>query len=500
MPKILFLPEGTSLEVRDGITIQEAGRNAGLLLDAPCGGHGICKKCKVRIRREENEEPQDVLSCQYRVHEDLIVEHFEGGDKAAILTEGRKALFSVQPVKNGAFHMAVDIGTTTVVVYMLHEGTGEILGTKSRLNPQYPYGSDVISRIQKAVKGDFESMRYQIRKGIWEMIAELCRENKCNPFEMGTLSVVGNPAMQQLFLGIDLDNLIHPPFSAVLHEPQIRKLEEIYPLCSETVLLSIPDIAGFVGADTLGCVLSTDLWRKEERTLMIDIGTNGEMVLGNKDGMTACSTAAGPALEGGRISCGMRGGLGAIDHVWIREGQIECSVIGGGKAKGICGSGLIDAVAVMLDLGILNKRGRIEKDYEEENGQRVFRVTENIFLTQEDIREVQMAKGAIAAGIKLMLKEMNIEEKDVDHLILCGAFGTYMNPKSASRIGLIPETLLAKVEAGGNGAGMGACMLAMDGKLFMKTDEIVSKIQPLELSSIPIFQRTFAQEMTFKMN
>ena len=233
------------------------------------------------------------------------------------------------------------------------------------------------------------------------------------------------------------------------------------------------------------------------------------MVLGNKDRMVACSTAAGPALEGGRISCGMRGGPGAVDHIWMEDDTVCSSVIGWRETlkkgssvpdvevQGLCGSGLIDAIAVMLDLGILNRRGRIQKAYYGDEKNRIYAVTDQISLTQEDIREVQMAKGAIAAGIELMMEELEITYEQVDRVILCGAFGTYMNAKSAARIGLIPEPLLSKVIAGGNAAGMGCRQITMDQKLFALTGKLVQKIEPLDLASLPQFQRTFAKQMAF---
>jgi hypothetical protein len=197
----------------------------------------------------------------------------------------------------------------------------------------------------------------------------------------------------------------------------------------------VPDISGFVGADTVACVLATGLDRQEEMTLLVDIGTNGEMVMGNRHRMVACSTAAGPALEGANIRFGMRGMAGAIDHVTRKDGKIVCSVIGGTEPQGICGSGLIDAVAAALELGLINSRGRIQ------NESRRIPLTEQVFLTQEDIREIQLAKGAIAAGIRLMAKELGITMEQIDRVYLAGAFGSYLDPESACRMGLLPPEL-----------------------------------------------------------
>lgn len=238
----------------------------------------------------------------------------------------------------------------------------------------------------------------------------------------------------------------------------------------------------------MGCVIATRMYAAKDTVLMVDIGTNGEMVLSHKGRMVACSTAAGPALEGANIQFGMRGSPGAIDHV-TEDG---CSVIGGVEAVGICGSGLIDAVAVMLDKGILNKRGRVLT--EDHN----YFLTDKIYLTQEDIRQVQMAKGAIAAGIHLMTEYFGISVSNIDRVILAGAFGSFMDPLSACRIGLLPESLQGKIKAAGNIAGSGAKMLAMNKEQLALTQTLTERVEFLELASLPNFQRVFAKNMSFR--
>lgn len=503
MPRIHFLPDDIFADISVGTTILEAGRIAGLSLDAPCGGNGVCGKCKVYIG------DQEVKACQYTVTEDLEVT-LPGTPKASgILTEGVQGQIELNPVQSGEIHISADLGTTTIVVYLLDGKTGNILGTKSCLNPQYPYGADVISRIQAAQSGDFEKLTSLVRASFGKMIQELCQENGKRMDQIGTMAVVGNPAMQQLFLGISPENLTHPPFSPVLLKPQVQPLSEYFADAGNGVMLIVPDIAGYVGADTVSCILSTEMYRSKEMTLMIDIGTNGEMVLGNCDGLTACSTAAGPALEGGRISCGMRGGPGAVDHIWMEGDTVCSSVIGTQKifrrgmsgekseVKGLCGSGLIDGIAVMLEQGVLNKRGRIQKDYHGDDRNRIYDLTDQIFLSQEDIREVQMAKGAISAGIRLLAEFRGLELEEIDRVVLCGAFGTYMKPESAARIGLIPMELLPKVEAGGNAAGTGSRQIALNQDIFCLSGNLAEKTHALELASLPQFQRVYAKCMAF---
>jgi uncharacterized 2Fe-2S/4Fe-4S cluster protein (DUF4445 family) len=208
--------------------------------------------------------------------------------------------------------------------------------------------------------------------------------------------------------------------------------------------------------------------------------------------MIACATAAGPALEGANIQFGMRASDGAIDHVWLENGEMKYSVIGGGSPEGICGSGLIDAIAVGLKLGQINKRGRIQRE------DRIFPLTQDVYLTQEDIRQVQLAKGAICAGITLLTKQLGVELRDIQKVQLAGAFGSFMNPENACRIGLLPEELHGKIEAVGNAAGSGAKMLACDRNLLPLTQELADRTEFLELGSLPEFPKTFAAAMTFR--
>lgn len=480
MNTIHILPHNTPLSVPAGENLFTALRAANLAPDAPCGGNGKCGKCKVMV------DGVEMLACQAIVDRDMTVTLPQ---KAGlnVLHEGISGVTTVEPKKNGKL-LAFDIGTTSVVCFLLDGMTGRELAKSSMLNPQTVFGADVISRIQRALAGEMAAQTAAIRDGMTQLIRQVIDK----PEDITLVSVVGNPAMQQLFLGISPENLAGVPFDPVLTRAKSVPCGEFLPICPNAKLLIVPDISGYIGADTMGCVLATELYKKETITLMVDIGTNGEMVLGSKHRMIACSTAAGPALEGANIQFGMRGTVGAIDHVWLENREVKCSVIGGGKTLGICGSGLIDAIAVGLEMGLLNKRGRIQ------NEDHVFHLTEDICLTQDDIRQVQLAKGAIYAGIFLMAKQLGVEVKDIEKVQLAGAFGSFLNPKSACRIGLLPEELLDKIEAVGNAAGSGAKMLACDDRLLPLTEELTNRIEFLELASLPEFSRTFAKSMNFQ--
>jgi len=476
---ITLFPSGQTLTAQHGENLLEVLRQAGTAPDAPCGGNGKCGKCAVTVNGRR------VLACGCLVEQDMTVTLPEQ-DSVHILTAGQSAEVQLDPVKPG-YLASFDIGTTTVVCFLM-DPEGTEIAVESMPNPQRPFGADVISRIQRSQKGDREALTNTIRQGMTALLKRCCKRAGIEPGELSVVSVVGNPCMQQLFLGMDVDNLASIPFAPVLTNAQITPAREVLPVCENAVLLTVPDISGYVGADTVGCILASRLYAAEDTVLMVDIGTNGEMVLSRGGRMVACSTAAGPALEGANIQHGMNGSEGAIDHV-TAEG---CTVIGGGKAKGICGSGLIDAVAVMLEKGLLNKRGRVlTEDHS-------FPLRDGVVLTQEDIRQVQMAKGAIAAGIRLMAEHLGIRTADIDRVILAGAFGSYMEPASACRIGLLPEELAGRITAAGNIAGSGSRMLAKDRKQLELAQTLVKKIEFLELANLPTFQRTFAKSMEFR--
>ena len=476
--KVLVMPREDVYIFRDGENLLAGLRSRGVAVDAPCGGNGRCGKCALQVNGEK------VLSCHYAVTGDITVTLPEAAGNR-ILTNGSAKVEKKNPLKEGLL-VAVDIGTTTVVCALLSE-QGETLAVESCVNPQTAFGADVVSRIQCAVKGEREALTRAIRTGLTELIEKCCHRAGVSPEEIGVVSVVGNSCMQQLFLGLDVNNLATVPFAPVLTETAVLQAADYLPNCTHAVMPVVPDIAGFVGADTMGCILAAQMHREKRTVLLVDIGTNGEMVLCSGGKLTACSTAAGPALEGANISCGMRAAEGAIDFV----GPDGIRVIGGGEAKGICGSGLISAVGEMLRTEKLNFRGRILTE------DHTYPLTSDVVLTQDDIRQLQLAKGAIAAGIEMMLDKLDLTAEDVDECILAGAFGSYLDPESACRMGLLPAELLGKITVGGNLAFAGAKMLALDGDNLSLTEEILSQVDYIDLSADEDFMMTFAMQMYF---
>ena len=479
--QITVLPMGRCITVSQPVSLADILRSEKLYIDAPCGGMGKCGKCTVLI------DGTPALACQTIVDRDMTVTL---PDHAVIhvMTDGIKAIAS--HTSQDGHLIALDIGTTTVAAFLLDKN-GTELGCASCLNPQTAFGADVISRIQYALKNGIEPLCRCIRDCVAELISSLCKNADIAPSGISTVSMVGNPAMQQLFLGISLENLAKIPFSPVLKEAKTVPAVEYLPPCTNASILIVPNIAGFIGADTVAGILATGMDKSDEIALLVDIGTNGEMVLGSRHRLIACSTAAGPALEGANIQCGMRGQNGAIDHVWVEDTKLHYSVISNIEPTGICGSGLIDAIAAALELGLLNERGRIL------NESHTIPLSSTVYLTQDDIRQVQTAKGAIAAGIALMIKELGISSDEISHVYLAGAFGSYMNPRSACRMGLLPPELEHKITAVGNAAGSGAKLLAQDRDLLTYTQALTGRIAHLELASHPDFRRCFAKHMRF---
>ena len=439
---------------------------AGLRPDAPCGGRGSCGKCRVLT------DAREVLACRTAVERDVTVLLPEKAE-AVILTADSGQ--TVEADGESKYALAFDIGTTTIAGYLLGGKTGRQLASASCLNPQAQYGADVISRIQYVLDGGAEELKDCVRAALADLTDRLT--SGMGPVDM--TAIAGNTAMHHLLLGIDPRPLVTPPYMPAVFQAMERP-----------GLRVLPNIAGFVGGDTVGCMLAARFDRREELTLLIDIGTNGEMVLGNRHRRMACSTAAGPAFEGAKISCGMRGAEGAVDHVFLGNGRIDFHVIGGGEPAGLCGSGLLDLTAVLLELGQIDESGALADDTYRLPGT-------SVVLTQRDVREVQLAKAAIRAGIELLARKMGVRVEDIREVLLAGAFGNYLTPASACRIGMIPDCLLERIHPVGNAAGEGAKMCAVSRAAFVRAQTLAEETEFLELASMPEFQDCFVDSMEF---
>ncbi|MBI9106613.1 MAG: DUF4445 domain-containing protein [Spirochaetales bacterium] len=419
--------------------------------------------------------------------------------------------------------VAVDIGTTTVVAYLVDlagPGRGRVIDLVSALNEQKGRGGDVISRIEYCMRqpGNLDELGSRIRTQISGMVAELCSRNNISISSIGMLTIAGNSTMTHIFSGFNPLGIAFAPFIPV-HSGLYSGSGTSFGLqagemCSCMVL---PGISAYVGSDITAGIIASEMHKSDELSLLIDIGTNGEIVLGSSRGLSACSTAAGPALEGANISCGMGGVEGAVNSITVSErGEHEVfslSVIGGGKPEGICGSGIVDALAVFLGAGVIDETGRIRTEAEltedgisrgwieclsESGGKPALKVSADIMITQMDIREIQMAKAAIAAGIRTLLSETGRATTDIKRVFVAGGFGAAMNKASAAAIGLFPSDLEPVVEIAGNTAGKGAILAALSARVLDEMVKVSEDVEYIELSTSLKFQQEYMNEMYFR--
>lgn len=418
--------------------------------------------------------------------------------------------------------LAVDIGTTTIAAYLIDLLTGREIGVYSCLNPQRKFGADVISRIQytNEAREKQDEMHSTIIACMNDIVRHFEATNNIRKEDVYTAVFVGNTTMMHFLMNLPAGNIAVSPFIPVttqLHSYPARELGiDISPF---GVSVFAPCVAAYIGADTVGAVVSSGMNEEEDVLLLVDIGTNGEIVLGNKERMYSCSVAAGPAFEGAHVRNGVGGILGAIDKISLERG-LKFTTIGGEKPVGICGSGIVDAAAAMLSRGVMDEMGRILEEDEmdeataEEFGAKIFELegitsfliaksdecnTEtDIVITQRDIREIQNAKAAIAAGIKILAKESGTKLEDIKKVYLAGGFGSYINIESALKIGLLPKALRGKVESIGNAAGAGAVEMLMSSKTMKKASGIKETFQYIELSASKEFVEEYIKSMSFE--
>ena len=414
-----------------------------------------------------------------------------------------------------AYGIAFDIGTTTVVGSLHSLRTGEQLASLAAVNPQAVFGGDLMSRIAYA---QFDQKKLQVLRGrilnqINDFIERMTREAGVAPEHIYKIVMAGNTCMHHLCLGIDTSYLGLAPYAPVVREPIVVPAGEI-PLkrVPNARVCFLPILAGFVGADTIAGIIATRIYESEGIRLLVDIGTNGEVVLGSRDRLLVCSAPAGPAFEGGQVKHGMRGAVGAIEKVSIGE-DVACQVIGDAPAIGICGSGLIDAVAKMRDAGILDAAGRLwrpgvrplagplQARIVKDDGGRAFVLVhagqggrgEDVVLTQNDIRQLQLAKAAIYGGVMMLQRMMGVRDDQIEEVMLSGGFGNYVSIESAVRIGLLPPVPLKRVSYVGNAALLGAQLALMSETERGRAFDIARNIEHVALATRPEFQDIFVE-------
>lgn len=438
----------------------------------PCGGRGVCRKCAVEARG--NVSPPDELerqsgarlSCRMRLL----------GDCEVTLKELSGFSIKTMPVKYtaSALLMAADVGTTTLEIRLFDPQTGALSAGASALNPQVAFAADVIGRISAALEGKGEALQQRVLDTLREM-TEGCPR-------IGRAVITGNTVMLYLLTGRSPKSLAAAPFAADClfgHTEDILGFPAYLPRCT----------GAFTGADLTCAVLASGMTERAETGLLCDIGTNGEIALWHEGKLYVASAAAGPAFEGAGISCGMGGVPGAIDKVWTAQNALDAHVIGGGEPRGICGSGLIDAVAALLRLGRIDQNGTMDGG--------AAPIAGDIQLTQQDIRQVQLAKAAVAAGIETLLEAAGAASGDVRTLFIAGGFGSRLDPRSAAAIGLFPRSLAPRAQVVGNAALGGASRLLLNEQLQKTAEALALAAETIQLSGNPLFAEKYIRHMDF---
>jgi len=496
--------------MKKGITVTVSGKKvhafSGDVLseiigaEKPCGGHGKCGKCRV-IAKGNLSAPSEAelklltrdeiargirLSCVARALGDCTVGMIDDSTTLQIVADGIMGELELFPLFTNC-GIAIDIGTTTIAA-RLYDVHGNVLSEASCLNPQAQWGADVISRIEAALAGEGKSLANAVRDALCNIIAELTAATDAK--HVDAVVITGNTVMLSLLSEQTVEPFSHAPFAVENLFGQTFTAESLslHVLSSDTPVYLPPCISAFVGADITCALLATEIF-KQSIAILADIGTNGEIALWHNGRLSVCSTAAGPALEGVGISMGMRGVAGAIDKVVLQDGKMNAHTIGDKEPKGICGSGLVDAVACMLDGEIIDESGYLEDE--------PFVIRKPVTLMAKDIRMLQLAKSAICAGILTLMAEEGVKPADVSVLYIAGGFGNYLNKESAVKIGLLPERLAEASRTVGNAALGGASMLLLNSKMKTVAENLVQGAAVRELSSNPVFAEQYINGMAF---
>jgi uncharacterized 2Fe-2S/4Fe-4S cluster protein (DUF4445 family) len=484
MTTITLTGSGKRLDASAGTPLRDLLFGEGI--EFPCGGRGSCGGCRVRVvagTLAANAADRAVFSdAELRDGWRLACRHTADTDVSLELAQWQMAILgdseAVAGMPRDGFGIAIDLGTTTIAAQMLDLHSGQVLASETALNAQARHGADVLARAAHALVGGADELTRLIRDQIGAMVSTLAAGKP-----ISRIVVAGNSAMHHLFGGLDMTPLATHPFLPI--QPGALHIHgHDLGWATGAKVDVLPCIGGLVGGDVLAGVAATGLAEAHGLNALIDLGTNGEVVVAKDGAMLCTSTAAGPAFEGARISRGMRATTGAIDAVEATE-PLRCHVIGGGRARGLCGSGLVDAVAAGLDLGLITPAGRLQNNWT---------LADDVVLTPQDVRELQLAKGAIAAGLKLLTARFGATPADLDSLHLAGAFGNAVSRRAAVRIGLVKAPIERIVPAGNTALKGAKRALFTDIAQFEKLAEA---IQYVPLAEEPHFQDCFAEEMGF---
>jgi uncharacterized 2Fe-2S/4Fe-4S cluster protein (DUF4445 family) len=488
--------------------------------------HSVIPKPDLNDLRSDIQRTLDLLEKKYGISEleidyDILIaipELLRRSDwDVNIVIWNEKKIISIEPTngEDAIYGISVDIGTSKIVLYLLDLSNGETIGTSFIENPQMIFGEDIISRISYSADSNknLDELRSVVINGINKMIIEVCEKNGINTNNVYEATIVGNTAMHHIFLGIQPKNVALAPYVPVIRRSlNLQSSQSRLRLNPNGVVHTFPVIAGFVGADNVAALLSTALHKSDDVSLLLDIGTNTEVDLGNKTDILCCSCASGPAFEGAHIKHGMKAVEGAIEKVQIDHpnDNLNYTTIGDYKPVGICGSGVIDILAEMLRYGLIDKAGRMINDTSTQRLRKVNGIIEyvlawenetdtdqDIVISQKDVRELQLAKAAIFTGCSILMKRKNIDVGDIKKVYIAGAFGNYINPRNAKTIGLFPNVEIDRIEFVGNAAGSGAKMALTSKEAREEAEEISKNVRYLELGAEPNFNKEFASALFF---
>ena len=487
-------PQGKILKAASGTPVMDLLPEYGI--EFPCGGKGTCLNCKIRILGGELEtsakykallqqkglDSEWRLACKSFISQDVTLEVFPYGD--LILADNSPFAFA----PSSGYGIAIDLGTTTLVMHLVDMATGRVLDAVTVINKQSQYGADIMSRISYALSpAGLAKLSRLIREQTGQIIQGMVVRNGCVPRK---IFMVGNTVMHYLFSGTDVYSLSQFPFTT---KERARKSFEAdalgWALPEATEIVFQPIIGGFVGSDVVAGIMATGMDTSDDLTVFIDLGTNGEIAVGNRDRIMVASTAAGPAFEGMQISQGMRAVAGAVSSVFPVGNKLGVHVIGNVSPRGICGSGLIDAVAVLKAAGKISESGQLLSH------QADIAITRNLKLTQKDIYEFVLAKAAITSGIHILLTLLKKSHRDVKKVFIAGGFGYFITVSHAVEVGLLEFTEEQIIKAG-NTALIGTKMLLFTEE--NRVEDILNKTHPIPLESQPEFQDVFVQKMTLK--
>ena len=489
MAKAIVWQDGVSREAEftAPAKLDDILKQYNLSVSHPCGGRGSCGKCRVTLAGSVSEpDPLEQqagirLSCRTVLLGDAQVWLPDSRPMVQIETVGTVKLTRLCPMA-GKIGAAVDIGTTTLALKLYDLRTGECIGHSARENPQRAVAADVIGRIQAALEGQGALLQKQILQELEQMLREVCQSSCISFEEVDILTVVGNTTMLYLLTGASPGSLAFAPFVA---EDLFGRQEKLF---GRDVYLP-PCMNAFVGADITAAVLSSGMCGQEEIALLCDIGTNGELALWKDGTLYVTSTAAGPAFEGAGISCGCGSVTGAVDRVWVEGEKIRIHTLQNGTPVGLCGSGLLDAIAACLELEIIDETGAMDE---------ALLLCENVVLQPRDVRAVQLAKAAVAAGIETICAEAGICVDAVQTFYIAGGFGSHLNIASAVKIGLIPRVLSKRAKVLGNAALAGAVEMLLDQNLRREAKEIAGKSRHINLGGNKVFNELYIEKMLFE--